>query len=137
MKISSSGDTKEPGNLPHLTKFEVDNVEPTKVRRGYSGSGSDHVATQLSLYEKANCREIIQGTRFRQENILASDNGFVNAVMRAYDEHHHLIIRPDDIWQAIMTQFSFYLNAKAEKFRSKFVNFEGKKELVVYEPIGQ
>jgi len=111
-------------------------VEPAKVGNRFSESDGRHVASRLSLYRKADCGKIIQGTTFPKENILPAENGFVNAVTRAYDGHHHLIIRPDDIWQAIMTQFSFYLNANAEKFRSKFVDFEKKKELVVSE-IGQ
>lgn len=44
------------------------------------------------------------------------------------------VLRPDDVWTAIMVQFSFYVNMEAEKFRGKFVNFEGKKELVVIIP---
>jgi len=49
----------------------------------------------------------------------------------AYNSHHELILRPDDFWQAIVTQFSFYVNANAEALRDKIVDHEGKKELVV------
>ena len=35
------------------------------------------------------------------------------------------------MWQAILTQFSFYVNAHAEALRDRFVNFEGKMTLVV------
>jgi len=40
-------------------------------------------------------------------------------------------VRPDDLWTAIIVQLSFYVNKEAEKFRGKFVNFEGQKDLVV------
>jgi len=121
---------------PYLTKFEVDNVEPAKVDQRYSVSEGRHVATRLSLYWKAKCGEIIKGTTFPKENILSAENGFVDAVTTAYNGHHHLVIRPDDVWQAIITQFSFYVNANAEKLRNKFVNFEKKENLMVSE-IGQ
>merc|ERR1712038_197054 len=57
--------------------------------------------------------------------------GLLSAVCTAYNQHHHLILRPDDVWQAILTQFSFYVNANAEALRDKFVDFDGKKELVI------
>lgn len=57
--------------------------------------------------------------------------GLVSTVVDAYNRHHNLTLRPDDIWQAILTQFSFYVNANNESLRNKFVNFDGEKELVV------
>jgi len=35
------------------------------------------------------------------------------------------------VWQAILTQFSFYVNANAEALRDEFVDFDGKKSLVI------
>jgi hypothetical protein len=52
------------------------------------------------------------------------------AVM-AYNKHLNLVIRPDDVWVAILTQFSAHVNAHSEKLRSLFVTFEGKKNLTV------
>lgn len=56
-------------------------------------------------------------------------NGFVHTVLECYSEHRALIIRPDDVWLAIMTQFSCFVNGNAEAMRSLFVLHEGKKEL--------
>ncbi|KAM9980145.1 hypothetical protein ACTFIZ_006392 [Dictyostelium cf. discoideum] len=58
-------------------------------------------------------------------------NSFVQSCFLAYSNHHSLIIRVDDIWMAILVQFSSYLNANAEQLRSKIVDFQGKKQLVV------
>ncbi|KAL8874917.1 MAG: hypothetical protein Q9198_006658 [Flavoplaca austrocitrina] len=63
------------------------------------------------------------------EAIGASSNGFVKGAIRAYSDHHHLRIRPEDVWFAILSQLSLYINAHAEEFRGKFVPHEGKKEL--------
>jgi hypothetical protein len=42
------------------------------------------------------------------------------------------VFRPDDVWQAILTQLSFYIQANAEELRNSFVDFDGKKQLTVY-----
>lgn len=65
-------------------------------------------------------------------NTFSSKNGFVYAVYEAYNDHHHLTIRPEDVWFAIILQLSFYINANAEKFRSFFVSHEGKKETIIH-----
>ncbi|KAF7952956.1 hypothetical protein EAE96_006178 [Botrytis aclada] len=76
---------------------------------------------------------IIQST-FNEEiasKILPSGNGLVHTCLEAYNHHRHLVLRPDDIWIAIVTQFSFYVNKHSEELRSFFVRHEGKKELVL------
>jgi len=62
---------------------------------------------------------------------INSSNGFVKAAIQAYCYHHHLQIRPDDIWMAILTQFSAFVNAHAEELHDKFVEHEGKKKLIL------
>ncbi|EFA86410.1 hypothetical protein PPL_00202 [Heterostelium album PN500] len=57
-------------------------------------------------------------------NYYLGNNSFLQACYLAYSQHHNLVIRPDDIWIAIMTQFSFYLNAHAEQLRSKIVSHD-------------
>ncbi|KAH8730291.1 hypothetical protein GQ44DRAFT_674240 [Phaeosphaeriaceae sp. PMI808] len=63
--------------------------------------------------------------------IKASRNGFVYAAIEAYNEHHHLTIRPDDIWFAILSQLSLYINANSEKLRDHFVAHKGKKKRTI------
>mmetsp|Transcript_26706 Transcript_26706/g.48982 ORF Transcript_26706/g.48982 Transcript_26706/m.48982 type:complete len:390 (+) Transcript_26706:58-1227(+) len=58
--------------------------------------------------------------------------GLVSTIVDAYNMHHELVLRPDDIWQAIMTQFGFYVNANGESLRDRFVDFQGKRTLVVH-----
>lgn len=61
--------------------------------------------------------------------LFASKNGFVNAVMEAYNNHHNLVLRPDDVWLAVLTQLSVYVNAHAEELRSRFVAHDGTERL--------
>ncbi|KAI9566730.1 hypothetical protein HD554DRAFT_2174163 [Boletus coccyginus] len=64
-------------------------------------------------------------------NIIPQSNGFVHTVVEAYNGHRVLIVRPDDVWLAILTQFSFFVNGNAEALRSVFVAHKGKSELVI------
>ena len=64
-------------------------------------------------------------------DILPYNDGFVGTILNAYNRHRALIIRPDDVWLAILVQFSFFVNGNAELLRSQFVSHEGKKELIV------
>jgi len=66
--------------------------------------------------------------------IASAENGFAETVLHAYNNHYHLIIRPDDVWIALMVQFTFYMEANAEPLRHKFVAFPGKKQLIVSSP---
>ncbi|TGO37124.1 hypothetical protein BHYA_0105g00150 [Botrytis hyacinthi] len=76
---------------------------------------------------------IIQSTLTEEiaSKIFPSGNGLVHTCLEAYNQHRHLVLRPDDIWMAIVTQFSFYVNKHSEELRSFFVAHEGKKELVI------
>lgn len=58
-------------------------------------------------------------------------NGLIEGIIRAFQQDLHLVLRPDDIWLAITTQLSFYINAHAEELRHLFVTHEGQKKLIV------
>ncbi|KAG6371934.1 hypothetical protein JVT61DRAFT_8944 [Boletus reticuloceps] len=81
------------------------------------------------------CSELLHtslpSSRDAMRDIIPHKNGFVDTVIEAYNNHRGLIVRPDDIWIAIMTQFSFFVNGHAEALRKVFVTHEGKRELVV------
>ncbi|MCJ1374535.1 hypothetical protein MMC20_005767 [Loxospora ochrophaea] len=81
-----------------------------------------------------DCKNIIQSSFSKfgpQSSILPSENGFVYSAIDAYSDHHHLTLRPEDIWFAILTQLSLHINANAEELRSFFVAHEGQKELEI------
>ncbi|KAH0437140.1 hypothetical protein CcaCcLH18_04008 [Colletotrichum camelliae] len=81
-------------------------------------------------------RHIIQSSfsteYLRKTHTTPSQNGFLWAVYHAYSDHHHLHIRPEDIWFAILTQLSHYINANSERLRSFFVEHEGRKKLEIW-----
>ncbi|KAJ6450378.1 hypothetical protein C8R45DRAFT_916894 [Mycena sanguinolenta] len=69
----------------------------------------------------------------RFPNLVPNRNGFVNTVIQAYNHHHALVIRPDDVWLAILCQFNFFVNVNAELLRASFVAREGQRELTIVE----
>lgn len=84
----------------------------------------------------ADARIIQSSAPDRHKQVIAAPYGLVTAIMAAYNSHHDLVLRPDDVWQAILTQFSFYVNANAGDLRDKFVDFEGKRKLTI-ETVGK
>ncbi|KZV82479.1 hypothetical protein EXIGLDRAFT_843656, partial [Exidia glandulosa HHB12029] len=62
-------------------------------------------------------------------------NGFVDTLLEAYTQHRALVLRPDDVWLAILVQFNLFVNANAERFRPFFVEHEGKRKLVVMDEL--
>jgi hypothetical protein len=65
-------------------------------------------------------------------DIICTSNGFVYGCLQAYNQHHNLVIRPDDVWITVMAQFAVYVDKNNKKMREYFVGGrEGKKHLIV------
>lgn len=132
---------------PSLTTFKVCNKKPEKVQ-GYD-SNSRTLSTEETIsklhtecasilnvrlssrwsrppdsksYGNLEEKEIIQASRLSANTHLAR-RGLISVVIQAWENHHKLTLRPDDIWTALMVQFSFYVNANAETLRSSFVRY--------------
>lgn len=89
-----------------------------------------------SSQEASSCKQIIQSSfsfngSLEENHVSASRNGLVWSSFHAYSTHHHLTIRPEDVWFAIVTQISAYINANSEKMRDYFVSHDGQKKLEV------
>lgn len=41
---------------------------------------------------------------------LRYSNGLIDTAIEAYNNHHNLVLRPDDFWYSIISQFSIYIN---------------------------
>ncbi|KAI0545503.1 hypothetical protein F4679DRAFT_463462 [Xylaria curta] len=109
-------------------------AHPARAWQETSAASSPQELLQRSCSrEYQQCSQIIQSSmaQISGANIFPSSNGFVRAAYAAYSSHHHLTIRPDDVWFAILTQLSFHINAHAEELRSLFVSHQGQKEIEV------
>ncbi|KAF7298822.1 hypothetical protein MIND_00829800 [Mycena indigotica] len=76
-------------------------------------------------------RPIVSSSFNDEDTVVVYGGGFVHCVMRAFQQDLHLVIRPDDLWQAILTQLSFFVVGHAEELRHLFVAHEGKTEVVL------
>lgn len=65
------------------------------------------------------------------ETIVAYKNGFSEGLHEAFTQDLHLTLRPDDVWLAILVQFSMYVDGNAERVRHLFVQHQGKRQLTV------
>ncbi|CAF0858540.1 unnamed protein product [Adineta steineri] len=66
-----------------------------------------------------------------------SQNAILDAFLLAYNRHEDILLSPDDLWLMITINFSKYINTNSEQLRHLFVDHEGKKKLVVTEPLGK
>ncbi|KAK7017744.1 hypothetical protein R3P38DRAFT_3560173 [Favolaschia claudopus] len=69
------------------------------------------------------------GANTRIAQLIPNANGFVNTLTAAYNGRHALVLRPDDVWLAILSQFSLYVNAHAEILGANFGGDEGQRGL--------
>jgi len=102
--------------------------------RAFSPKSEDPLEMRrLSRAGSSNAQgSIIQSSKRDSDDVCYdAPCGLISAAVRAYNTHHELVLRPDDVWQAVLTQFSFYVQANAEELRGRLVDFEGKKQLVV------
>ena len=70
-------------------------------------------------------------TSFVVHKTLPTYSGLVGTVLTAFNLHQNLQIRPDDVWVAILVQFSSYVNARAEELRDRLVDFDDQMNLEV------
>ncbi|KAI1378088.1 hypothetical protein F4677DRAFT_414398 [Hypoxylon crocopeplum] len=106
---------------------------PRPWSQGVAVASTEKLLNASCPKEYKRCKEVIQSSfnDFPENTIYPSSNGFVRAAYAAYSDHHHLTLRPEDIWFAILTQLSFHINAHAEELRSFFVSHKGQKDLKV------
>ena len=79
-------------------------------------------------------REFILGYSFDKAKDLAymdSNVPLLNGFYTAHINHYPIRIKPDDIWLLIVQAFSNHVNVNSEELRKYFVNFDGKKTLIV------
>ena len=70
--------------------------------------------------------------RWDNDKLLSFGNhkvflGYLNA----FFDHCPIKVSPNILWQLILNAFSKYINDNSAHLRNKFVNFEGKKEIIL------
>ncbi|KAN0033600.1 hypothetical protein ACTFIV_000061 [Dictyostelium citrinum] len=123
--------------------FNVCNTSKSKVR--YEDFSIDSIMHYQEIAEECDeegnvigepveqpKEKVIINSSLNEQSKFIGCNSFFHSAIKAFSEHYHLNIRPDDIWMSILNNFSTYINKYAEDMRDKLVNFsEGKKLLAV------
>lgn len=86
--------------------------------------------TIVSKHETVNCVHHKTETDYDFTSV-PFDNGLFGTVIEAYNLHMNLVLRPDDIWLAIVQAVSNYVNKYPEEMRQHFVHFNDKQSLTV------
>jgi len=99
------------------------------------------VRAETISYQRRNTLEnsmIFKSSKQYSELFQCSSNplgmpteGLVSLLTDAYNRHYKVVIRPEDVWITIQSQFSIYVNKYSEELRAKFVRHEGIKHLIV------
>ena len=121
-KILQKEDTKENNELKielYPKNKVIDNLEEELVKDLID---EDIIAHSLNIDQKLS---------YFYSNVPVLE-GFYTA----HTNHYPIRIKPDDIWLLIVQAFSYHVNSNFDNLRKYFINFEGKKDLVViYENI--
>ena len=106
---------------------------PKILSREQQAEDSRDLLNRVCRKESKKCVELLQSSfdSNLSSAVRPSPNGFVHGSVLAYSQHHHLQIRPEDVWFAIISQIGLYINCHAEELRGMFVAHEGKKELEI------
>lgn len=98
-------------------------------------SSQSETILRAAAYQEANkSKGILQHANSKASapvDIVPSQNGLINAALTAWNKHHNLVLRPDDIWTAILSQLGFYINKNTEQLRAHFVAHDGKRQITV------
>jgi len=123
-------------------KFSVDNVELGKplpsnqTEEGYKNAWAGVKKPPRQIHGEKNASEYkLEQASELPKNSVRTDfdrkNMFVEAALTAFKWHFPLKITPDNVWITIMQGFAQHIDKNAERFRGKFVDFDGKKTIEI------
>lgn len=102
--------------------FEVEKLK--RAKKPLKEISFEQISKQFS-------EETIIGSADGKEFVSFGTHSFLKGMQVAYAEHRPFVLSPDMIWLLICQGFSKHVEVNAEKLRHLFVDFEGKKELVI------
>lgn len=114
-----------------MPSFKASSFRNTVENVSFAPNTVSNIFSSSSVYHQNGGTEILQSSQGNDVSVAQFSNGFVGAVFDSYNRHHRLVLRPDDVWISILTQFSLYVDKNAEELRHYFVTHQGQKQLVV------
>jgi hypothetical protein len=119
--------------MPVTIKINAD-LAPECCRSRDAPTTAREALFQTASGTRKSVKELLQ-TSIKDSELpymFCTSNGFVYGCLEAYNQHHNLVIRPDDVWLTIMAQFAVYVDKNHEMMREHFIGGKkGKKQLTV------
>lgn len=106
-------------------KYKFSGVNPEQLGSYYRKSNS------VCILNEEDTANVITTSDTKSLYRALNKNGLMGVMQTAYSNHVPLVLRPDDVWVAISMAFAKYITNNSEAMRNFFVNFEGRKELIV------
>ncbi len=110
--------------------FKVNPVEPSTTKL------EEISEKNLDSFTKERCGNLTLEAYSKSERGAVfvkskSNNIFISTIHSCWSDHYSLTLSPDMIWLCITQGLAQHINKNSEKLRSKFVEHEGKKKLIV------
>ena len=90
----------------------------------------DKIISQIIYDMEEEKAKTVAHNRCCQE-LVQLPHPFFDGMHKAYADHRPFVLSPDAVWLLICQGFSYHVNFNAEVLRHLFVDFEGKKTLIV------
>jgi len=111
--------------------FEVDDVERSKEAPSNRVPAEQAVRKQFPKKSKVEAWSQTMKSTGKTDLLQYDGNCLIGTIGQCFAEHRSLVLSPDMIWLTILQGFANHINLDPEKYRGKFVNFEGKEKLIV------
>ncbi|KAJ7649570.1 hypothetical protein DFH06DRAFT_1095034 [Mycena polygramma] len=128
--------------MPVSFRVATHPAQPYPFPKGRGGYTAAETLAEACTDQHTKAGEILQfsllnadasgrNLQTKTPNLIPNPNGFVATLLEAYTQHRAVVIRPDDVWLAILSQFNFFVCARAELLRANFVAHDGQRELII------
>ena len=118
---------QKPGSIT----FRVDLNLPKPKDPYFNGMSQAERLKRIGSSSYYNTDNSYIAASFWDTPVMLDDTPFFTGMVRAFADHRPITLSPDVIWMLISQAFSHDVNANPEKFRDKFVDFDGKMDLIV------
>ena len=129
-KITRATLTQATKEIEFIT-FEVANVKQATVKPSNRVPAEQALRKQLPPKPKIEAWSQTMNTEGKTDLLQYDGNCLIGTVGQCFAEHRPLVLSPDMIWLTILQGFANHINLDPEKYRGRFVDFEGKEKIIV------
>ncbi|KAG8949766.1 hypothetical protein FRC04_008306 [Tulasnella sp. 424] len=87
---------------------------PSSPQQLLNGLGREYSCTENGIVQESVPESDL-------EYLTPHRNGFLRTILDAYAGHHHVVLRPDDLWIAVLAQLNYYFHTHPDAARAYFL----------------